>query len=416
VRRWALIQRKIILILADGLGDRPSRTLGGQTPLQSALTPNLDALAKSSSLGLLYPVAPGVTPGSDTAHLSIFGYDPYTYYKGRGPFEALGAGIDLLPGDVAFRGNFATVDERMVVVDRRAGRSLKEARELVEYLNDNLRVDGVRVLLKHGSEHRFALVLRGKGLSPDVTDTDPHAVGLSVNLSQPKSHSEEAARTAAVVNEVTKQSYALLERHPVNAERHGRGEPKANIILLRGAGSLAEIPSFSSKYGLKGFGVSGTAMIRGFCRLIGMEAPIVEGATGDSNTDVAAKAREAIKALETHDFVYVHFKATDAAGHDGNHELKVRMIEKLDVMVGMIVNNVSGEEVICVSGDHSTPADLGEHSADPVPLLIHAPDCFAEGLRFNEQTCVHGAMGRLRGQELMPVLLNQANRIKKFGE
>ncbi|MEM0271730.1 MAG: 2,3-bisphosphoglycerate-independent phosphoglycerate mutase [Thermoprotei archaeon] len=409
-------QRKIILVLADGLGDRPSRRLGGLTPLQAASTPNLDTLAKSSSLGLLYPVAPGVTPGSDTAHLAIFGYDPYTYYKGRGPFEALGAGIDLLPGDVAFRGNFATVDKMMVVVDRRAGRSLKEARELIEYLNENIRVDGVSVLLKHGSEHRFALVLRGEGLSPEVTDTDPHTVGQSVALSQPRLPSESAAKTAAIVNEVTKQSHTLLEKHAANLERGMRGEPKANIILLRGAGSLTEIPSFSSKYSLKGFAVSGTAMIRGFCRLIGIHAPPIEGVTGDYNTNVEAKAHAAVKALDNNDFVYVHFKATDAAGHDGNPELKIRMVEKLDELIGEIVNNISGEEVLCVSGDHSTPVDLGEHSADPVPLLIHAPDCYVDGSRFTEQSCSHGVLGRLRGQELIPVLLNQANRIRKFGE
>jgi len=157
-------------------------------------------------------------------------------------------------------------------------------------------------------------------------------------------------------------------------------------------------------------------MIRGFCRLIGMEAPIVEGATGDSNTDVAAKARAAIKALESHDFVYIHFKATDAAGHDGNHELKVRMVEKLDAMVGMIINNIGGEEVVCVSGDHSTPADLGEHSADPVPLLIHAPDCYAEGLRFNEQTCVMVRWAGCADRRLCPFYSTRQTGLRNFLE
>jgi 2,3-bisphosphoglycerate-independent phosphoglycerate mutase len=404
------------LILADGLGDRPSGKLGGYTPLQVASTPNLDRLASASSLGLMYPVAPGVTPGSDTAHLSIFGYDPYTYYKGRGPFEALGAGIELSPMDVAFRGNFATVNDEMVVVDRRAGRSLKEAKELVEYLNANIKLNGAKVILKHGSEHRFALVVRGDGLSADVGDTDPHTVGLKVRSAQPKSSAESAVLTAKLVDEITRQSHELLERHPVNLERSKRGEPKANIILLRGAGSLMQVPSFTEKFGLKGFAVSGTAMIRGFCRFIGVQAPVVEGATGDYRTDVAAKANAAVKALGDNDFVYVHFKATDAAGHDGNHELKTRMVEKLDELVGRVINNLGGDEVLCVSGDHSTPVDLGEHSADPVPLLIHAPDCLRDHGRFTETDAAHGSLGRLRGLDLMPVLLNQANRISKFGE
>jgi len=410
------LKRKIVLVLADGLGDRPSTRLAGKTPLQVASTPNLDKLASSSELGLLYPVGPGVAPGSDTAHLAIFGYDPYVYYKGRGPFEALGSGIDLLPGDVAFRGNFATVDDKMVVLDRRAGRTLKEAPILIEYLNANLKIEGVKVILKHGSEHRFALVIRGDGLSADVTDTDPHTVGLPVSSSKPKNTTEAAIRTAAVVNEITRQSHALLENHPANLEREKRGELKANMILLRGAGSLTAIPSFKTKYDLEGFAVSGTAMIRGFCRLIGLEAPIVIGATGDYHTDVAAKAQAALKALEKYDFVYVHFKATDAAGHDRNHELKVKMVEKLDDLVGRILSGLRGEEVVCVSGDHSTPADLGEHSADPVPLLIHAPDVFGEAARFTEFDCAHGLLGRLRGLELLPVLLNHANRVTKFGE
>lgn len=404
------------MVLADGLGDRPSPKLAGKTPLQAASTPNLDRLALRSMLGLLYPVAPGVTPGSDTAHLSIFGYDPYVYYKGRGPFEALGAGIDLLPGDVAFRGNFATVDEGMVVVDRRAGRRLEGARELVEYLNSNIKVDGVQVIIKHCSEHRFALVLRGKGLSADVGDTDPHAPGQPVRSAEPKSPTAEAARTAAIVNEITRQAHMLLKDHPLNAERAKRGEPKANIILLRGAGSLTNIPSFREVYGLKGFAVSGTAMIRGFCRMIGLEAPTIQGATGDVKTNVSAKAQAALKALDSNDFVYVHFKATDAAGHDGDHELKTRMVEKLDELVGRILDGMCGQEVLCISGDHSTPADLKEHSADPVPLLIHAPDVFGDGGRFTELDCARGLLGRLRGQELLPVLLNQANRIRKFGE
>lgn len=410
-------QRKIVLVLADGLGDRPSPKLGGKTPLQAASTPNLDRLASSSMLGLLYPVAPGVTPGSDTAHLSIFGYDPYVYYKGRGPFEALGAGIDLLPGDVAFRGNFATVDQRMFVVDRRAGRRLDEAAQLVEHLNKNIRVEGAQVIFKHGSEHRFALVIRGEGLSPDVEDTDPHTVGLPLNPAKPKAPTAAAQKTATIINEITRQAHTLLENHPANIERAKRGEPKANTILLRGAGSLANIPSFSHLYGLKGFAVSGTAMIRGFCRMIGLEAPIIEGATGDYRTNVAAKAQAAIAALGSNDFVYVHFKATDAAGHDGDHELKTKMVEKLDELVGRILDGAASQDIVlCVSGDHSTPADLKEHSADPVPLLIHAPDVFGDSGRFTEPDCARGLLGRLRGQELMPVLLNHANRTKKFGE
>ncbi|PSN86330.1 phosphoglycerate mutase [Candidatus Marsarchaeota G1 archaeon BE_D] len=411
-----MLERKIILVLADGLGDRPTKKLDRKTPLEVALTPNFDELAQNSALGLLYPIAPGVTPGSDTSHLSIFGYDPYVYYKGRGPFEALGVGIELAPNDVAFRGNFATLNESGIVVDRRAGRELPEAKELISALNEELKLDNAQVIFKHATEHRFALVLRGEMLSADVTDTDPHKVGERILKCEPKSGKREAMRTAQLVNEITQKAHEILDKHPLNIQRQKRGLPKANAILLRGAGSLANIPSFQALYRIKGFAVSGTAMIRGFCKAIGLEAPVIPGATGDFKTDVKAKAKAALDALEEHDFVYVHFKATDAAGHDKNAELKVKMVEKFDQLVGELMNGLKGEEVVCVTGDHSTPVDLGEHSADPVPLLISAPDVHADGGRFTEAACAFGSLGRLYGRDLIRVLLNQANRIAKFGE
>jgi 2,3-bisphosphoglycerate-independent phosphoglycerate mutase len=408
--------RKIVLVLADGLGDRLSRRLERRTPLQAASTPSLDELTHTSSLGLLYPIAPGIAPGSDTSHLAIFGFDPYIYYKGRGPFEALGAGLELKPGDVAFRGNFAHVDHNLVVVDRRAGRSLNEASELAEFLNQNLSFDDVEVLIRQTTEHRFALVLRGKGLSPDVTDTDPHRTGVRLAEAKPVSSSQAAVKTAEVLNRLTQLAYRSLNQHPLNLKREEKGLLKANAILLRGAGTLSDMPSFEQTYGLKGFAVTGTAMIRGFCRMIGLEAPFVQGATGDSNTNVDAKARTGLRALGENDFLYVHFKATDAAGHDKNPEMKVRMVEKFDQLIGQLLNGLTGEEVICITGDHCTPVDLGEHSADPVPLLISSPDSYGDGEKFTEVGCAFGSLGRLKGLELMRVLMNQANRISKFGE
>ena len=408
--------RKILLVLADGIGDRPSRRLDGMTPLQAAQTPNIDEVMHSATCGLLYPIAPGVTPGSDTSHLSLFGYNPYEFYRGRGPFEAVGAGIDVRPGDVAFRGNFATVDSDLTVTDRRAGRTLDEAGKLAAFLSSELKLEGVEVIIRQTTEHRFAVVLRGDGLSDAVSDTDPHAPGEKLLASHPTATSPDARRTAEIVNQITAIAHEKLDEHELNQLRRSRGLPKANAILLRGAGSVSTLPSFSSKYGLSGFCVTGTAMIRGFARMAGLTAPLLEGATGDSKTDVGVKAKAAIKALQAHEFVYVHFKATDAAGHDRNPELKVEMVQKLDQLVGLLLNELGDDVILCVSGDHSTPVDLGEHSADPVPILIRAPDVYPEGSRFTERSCAFGGFGRLKGAYLMPILLNHSNRITKYGE
>lgn len=411
-----MMKRKIILVVSDGLGDRPCARLERKTPLQAASTPNLDELSVSSSLGLMYPVAPGVTPGSDTSHLALFGVDPYVYYKGRGPFEALGADMVLEPGDLAFRGNFATVDTNLVVLDRRAGRELPEAPELVTYLNERLKIPGFRVALRHTTEHRFALVIRGVGHNVEVTDTDPHATGERILMSQPKNGIPESARVAAAVNLITKEAHSLLEAHPLNEKRAEDGRQKANAILLRGGGALASLPDIPSRYPLSASCITGTAVIKGICKALKFDVPRVAGVTGDAGTDVRAKARAALRVLEEKDFVFVHFKATDAAGHDKNPELKVAMVERLDELVGEIMNGLKGNEVFAVTADHSTPVDLGEHSADPVPLLISAPDVFADGGRFTESSAAFGHIGRLRGLDLMGVLLNQANRIEKFGE
>ncbi|MCL5788591.1 MAG: 2,3-bisphosphoglycerate-independent phosphoglycerate mutase [Candidatus Marsarchaeota archaeon] len=402
--------------MSDGLGDRPSARLDRRTPLQAASTPNLDEIARESMIGSLYPVAPGVTPGSDTAHLSLFGLDPYVYYKGRGPFEAVGAGLDLSEGDVAFRGNFATVDDNVKVVDRRAGRSLPEARQLADYLAANLKVDGAHVLLKSTTEHRFALVIRGTGLDASVSDTDPHRAGERLAVCKPTSQTEAAVRTAQLVNQVTQRAHELLSSHPLNSERIQKGLPPANSILLRGAGKYTRLPGFGSLYGLRAAAVTGTAMVRGVCCMVGMDSPRVPGVTGDKNTDITAKASAALSLLIEHDFVFVHFKATDSAGHDRDPEGKVEMVEKLDELVGRVLDGLRGDEVVCVTGDHSTPVDIGEHTADPVPLLVHAQDVYGDGERFTEAGSAFGRLGRLNGSQLMPVLMNQANRIRKFGE
>ena len=406
-------QRKILLVIFDGLGDRPLTELGHKTPLEATPKPNLDWFAANGVNGLLDPIAPGVPAGSDTSHLALFGYDPHEVYTGRGPFEAAGVGIDLESGDIAFRGNFASVDEEMRLTDRRAGRIREGTNELAKAL-DGLKIGRIKVMFRAGTDHRAALVLRGRGLSPRVSDTDPHELGVEVLECKPLESAAKA--TAKVVNTFTKQAHKILKDHAVNRARTSRGEPPANVVLLRGAGVFPDLTPIADKLHMKAAGIAGVTLIRGMFRMVGIDVLEVEGATGGLDTDMIAKADAALTALETYDLVILHIKAPDLCGHDGKASEKIHVIEKMDQMMGHLKAKLSADVIVAMTADHSTPVAVKDHSGDPVPLTV-----FGEGVRvdavlsFDERSVAHGSLGRLRGRELMDVLLDAANRSPKFG-
>ena len=406
-------QRKILLVIFDGLGDRPLTELGHKTPLEATPKPNLDWFAANGVNGLLDPIAPGVPAGSDTSHLALLGYDPHEVYTGRGPFEAAGVGIDLEPGDIAFRGNFASVDERMRLTDRRAGRIREGTNELAKTL-DGLKIGRIQVMFRAGTEHRAALVLRGRGLSPRVSDTDPHELGAEVLECKPLESVAKA--TAKVVNTFTKQAHNILKDHAVNRARTSRGEPPANVVLLRGAGVFPDLTPIPDKLQMKAAGIAGVTLIRGMFRMVGIDVLEVEGATGGLDTDMIAKADAALTALETYDLVVLHIKAPDLCGHDGKASEKIHVIEKMDQMMGHLKAKLSADVVVALTADHSTPVAVKDHSGDPVPLTVFGEGVRVDGvLSFDERSVAHGALGRLRGRELMDVLLDAANRSPKFG-
>jgi 2,3-bisphosphoglycerate-independent phosphoglycerate mutase len=410
-------QYKILLVIADGLGDRPTRELNGRTPLEAADKPNLRELVKSSVGGLMDPIAPGVRAGSDTSHLAIFGLDPFKYYRGRGAFEAIGAGAVLEPGDVAFRGNFATVKEDFTVIDRRAGRKIEEADDLVRELNEKVgEIDGVKVMFYHGTEHRVAVVLRGQGLSDKVSDTDPHEVNKRVLESRPLDGTKEAQRTAEILNKLTRRVYEVLSQSELNKLRVSKGLPPANVILLRGASIFEGLPKFKDYTGLNAGAVSATALIKGICKQIGMDVITPPGATGGVDSDLNAKADAAAKMLEEKDFVFVHVKGTDAASHDGNARAKVDLIERIDRMIGRILDRVGSELVIAFTGDHTTPVEVREHTSDPVPFMLYLPyQANFDGLSdFNEREVKKGSL-RIRGLDVTNLLLGYSNRAEKYG-
>ncbi len=405
--------RKILLTIFDGLGDRPLTELGHKTPLEATPKPNLDWFASNGVNGLVDPIAPGIVAGSDTSHLALFGYDPKEVYTGRGPFEAAGVGIELQPGDIAFRGNFASVDEDRKLTDRRAGRIREGTDELAKAL-DGLKFGRIKTIVRAGTDHRVAVVLRGRGLSPEVTDTDPHETGSAILESEAREPAAKA--TAKAVNAFTKQAHEILKDHSINRARVENGEAPANAIVLRGAGVSPELVPITDRLHMKAAGIAGVALIRGMFRTVGMDVLDVPGATGGLDTNMIAKADAALGALRKHDLVVLHVKAPDLCGHDGNASEKIRVIERLDAMMGHVKARLPGDIVIALTADHSTPVALKDHSGDPVPLTI-----FGEGVRvdevlnFDERSMAHGALGRISGQDVMNLLLNASNRGEKYG-
>ncbi len=409
--------KRVLLIVIDGLGDR-----GTKTPLSSAKKPNMDRLAEMGINGIMDTIAPGVRPGSDTGHLALLGYDPFKYYTGRGPIEAAGAGIEVKPGDIAFRVNFGTVEGEgsvfdKVVVDRRAGR-ISDTDELVKAINEGIDLSrfGVEFIFIRGSGHRGALVLRGEGLSDKITDTDPHKVGEKVRRCKPLSDDEDARRTAEIVNYFMEKAHEILDKHPLNEERAKRGLLKANVLLLRGVGRVPHIPSFESRYGMKLAVIAGTTLIKGIGRILGGDVIEVEGATGNRHTNVKGKVEAALKALETHDFVLLHFKATDELGHDGDFEGKREFIEKLDSHFEPLLSLDFSKVCLILTADHSTPVKAKEHTGDPVPIVIVHEGVRVDDVKeFSELSAYKGGLCRIRGLDLMNIVMDLIDRAEKFG-
>ncbi|MEM2281248.1 MAG: 2,3-bisphosphoglycerate-independent phosphoglycerate mutase [Candidatus Bathyarchaeia archaeon] len=414
-----MVRLKALLIIGDGMADRPLKELGWRTPLEAANKPSMNHLASVGVCGMIDPIAPGIPPGSDTATLALLGYDALKVYTGRGALEALGWGIEVAEGDVCLRCNFATVDEKMMVLDRRAGRIASvDASRLAENLKRvELSKPKVEFIFESTIEHRAVLVLRDSKLSPAVSDSDPAVEGKEVLKVKPLDSSAEAEFTAEVLNELAQKFHEILKTHPVNKERAARGLPPANFVLFRGAGTIPRIKPLNELYGVRASCIAATALIRGVCRAAGMQLLHVEGATGTVKTDYMAKAKAAVKALENNDFVFLHVKAPDAASHDGNIKQKVEVIERIDEMLSYILNKVElSETYVALTADHTTSCITRNHEGDPVPLAIIGPYTRSDDVNeFGERTCAKGGLGRLKGKHIMSILMNLLGKVKKFG-
>jgi 2,3-bisphosphoglycerate-independent phosphoglycerate mutase len=386
-------QTKIVMVVADGLGGLPMEP-GGRTELETAATPNLDALAARGTSGLSIPVLPGITPGSGPGHLGLFGYDPLTFRIGRGALEATGIGFELGPHDVAARGNFCTLDSAGSITDRRAGRiPSEESFKVVERLAA-VRVDGVETFVKPVKEHRFVVVFRGEGLDGAVADTDPQAVGVAPL--DPVAGTPAAARTAEVARAFVAEARRILS-----------DEPKANGLVLRGFAARPALPSLRELYRLRSAAIAVYPMYKGLARLAGMTL------VGNPHS-LDEQVEELASAWNDYDFFFLHFKYTDSTGEDGAFDAKVARIEELDRKIPAIM--ALGPDVLLVTGDHSTPSRLRSHSWHPVPTLLVADTCRPDGLAaFSESACLRGGLGQFEAKHLMLLAMAHAMRLGKYG-
>ena len=384
---------KIVFLIADGLGGLPM-ALGGRTEMETAQTPNLDALARRGVQGASIPVLPGITPGSGPGHLGLFGYDPLQYVIGRGALEATGIGFELEHNDVAVRCNFCTLDAQGKIADRRAGRiPTEESTKLVEQLRA-VKVPGVKIFVEPVKEHRFVVVFRGEGLGDGVTDTDPQETG--VPPLEPVASDPGSEKTVDAAKAFLAQAREILA-----------GQPRANFHTMRGFAARPKLPSMQEVYGLNAAAIASYPMYKGLARLVGMTI-----------VGQAASMDEELALLETHwkafDFFFVHFKYTDSTGEDGNFDAKVQRIEEFDAAAARVA--ALEPAVLVVTGDHCTPSYLRSHSWHPVPVLLVSSCCLPDGMEtFTERTARRGGLGQFESKYLMPLALAHAGRLGKYG-
>ena len=390
---------KLVLLVLDGLGDLATKEQNYLTPLEAASTPNLDALSKESAQGRMIPVAPGITPGSGPGHLGLFGYDPLEFQVGRGVIEALGLGVELKPGDVCARANFATLDSKGIVTDRRAGRIPSETCEkLCAMLSAKIKKLGdTQVIIKAGKEHRFVVVFRGKGLEGPLTDADPNREGFAIPTVKPRDpKNAKQKKMAKLIADFYKAALPIIAK-----------EKPANGFLMRGIAHQPEIPLFEERYRLKPACLAVYPMYKGLAQLVGMDK--IEGPQ-----TIAEQFERYLTDYDKYDFFFIHYKYTDKAGEDGNFAAKQKAIEDLDAALPILLKKKP--DVLAITGDHSTPCALKGHSWHPQPLLLHSAVSGWDKLeRFTETGANSGSLGVFDAKFLIRLMQANAKMFDKFG-
>jgi len=387
-------ESKIVLLVADGIGDIPSEN--NKTVLEKAFIPNLDKLASKSTCGLTDPISCGITPGSGPAHLSLFGYDPIKYQIGRGVLEALGVGMELTSRDLACRGNFATLDNKGIITDRRAGRIATELNEkLCKLMQDKInQIGDVEIIIRPGKEHRFVVVFRGDGLDGALSDADPQKVGEKIKFAEPLN--SKAKKSAETANEFIKQATEVL-----------KGHHPANTVLLRGFAKHPGLPTMKELFKLTPAAIATYPMYKGLAKLVGMDVLKI----GESLNDEFKSLQDN---FNKYDFFYLYIKKTDSYGEDGYFEQKVKVIEEVDKYIPEVL--ALKPDVLVVTGDHSTPAIMKGHSWHPNPFMLFSKYIRVDEVeQFNEKECVKGELGRFSAVDVLPLMMANALKLQKFG-
>ena len=427
--RNELVTMKLFFVAIDGMGDLPIEELGNKTPLEFAETPHMDSLAKKGKTGLMYTVGKGIAPESDVAVISILGYDPHKYHTGRGIFEAVGVGLPVKNGDLALRCNFATVDNKNRIIDRRVNRNLttEEAKELSNAINKKVHLDSYPADFQFANTfgHRGVLVIHAKKgrLSGKITNTDPAysiVEGISVaetkvemipKKSEPMNTTQEAKISAELVNEFVQKSHKILDNHIINKKRASEGKPKANIILMRDAGdTVPKLFNINEEYHVRFACLADMPVERGIAKLAGMHLVDLPLPSKNLKEDCLLRVEKLLAIQSSFDCFYIHLKGPDEPGHDGEFNVKAQLIATIDeYFFGELMPKINLEDsIICVTADHSTPCKLKAHSDDPVPLVISGNKIKGDqAQRFSEKECKKGSLGTLaHGTELMPKLMS----------
>ena len=395
-----------LLIIIDGMGDRPIIELGDKTPLQAARLPVLDRLATEGQCGIADPVKRGIAATTVLGTLAILGYNPLKHPIARGVIEAHGSGIGIMPGDVAFRGNWATLDDTGKIIDRRAGRIRDGTKELASALS-GIKIEDAFVEVGVGTEHRVAVVIRGNGLQEYLSGSDPgdHSrSGIKPRLPVAfKNNDENSVRTAKILNLFEQEAIKILKRHPVNLERISKGLFAANAILTREPGRVHTFPKIKrpSGFGLSGVCISGDDTLMGISRVIGLDVCKTPGMTANIDTDLKHKFTLAGKKLSNYGVVVLHIKGCDIAAHNREAVKKKDFLEKIDTELGFFLKKFKSKLRISVTADHATWSKEGVHVDDPVPVLIHGHGILADSVKcFDEVQAAKGNLGLFRLHKL----------------
>jgi len=407
---------KAIIIIQDGLGDRPIDVLGGKTPLETAKTPTINRLAKEGITGIMDPVKPGIRVGTDVGHLALFGLDPIKDYYGRGPIEAAGLGIELKENDIAFRANFATVNEEFVVKDRRAGR-IKSTNQLAKEL-ENIKIKDCKINIYPATEHRAVLVISGEGLSGDVTPSDPLEGNEDDRVKKIKSinNTQKEIKTAEILNIYTKKVYKILNQHPLNIKRKKRKLLPANMILIRSGGKIKKSKKTVDKFKIKAACVAAEETVKGVARQAGFSVHSLEGMTGGKDTNMMLNVKLCKKVIKNNRMVFIHIKGTDLCGHDNEPNKKIEIIEKVDKMIGEILKFIDRNTYVALTADHSTPCVCQIHTGDPVPVLIWGPQVRIDKVvNYDEISCMKGGLNRITGEDFFNIIADLLCINQKYG-